>query len=167
MAVHVAESPAESELLASGSGAFAEAWRDAGDPHALTARASRRSSGSIVTAFCPIVRCAFIWCRSVRRTSDFWCGQTRRSHIVRCPIGRTVTASPTFGRLLRRRTPRRALAPIRCVSVGTLDLLAEARAAAALADLDARRCAGAVHDLRPPGARARWRGRQSPGREVG
>ena len=32
MAVHLAESPAESELLASGTGAFAEAWRGRGIP---------------------------------------------------------------------------------------------------------------------------------------
>lgn len=137
MAVHLAESPAETELLLSGTGGFAEAWR---------ARA--------IPMPAPLGHSPVEWLDSHGVLSE----RTLCIHLVQVTPG-------DVGRLARRdvavahcplsnRAHGHGVAPLATlldaglrvgvgtdsvVSVGTLDLLAEARAAAELASLDAAR----------------------------
>ena len=98
--------------------------------------ASHRSSGSIVTAFCPIVRCAFIWCRSVR--ADIGLLVRADASVAHCPLSNRAHGHGVADlRSLLLAGLRVGVGTDSVVSVGTLDLLSEARAAAALADLDA------------------------------
>ncbi len=135
IAVHVAESPAESELLASGSGGFARAWRERGIPMPSP------------LGFTPV---EWLDCHGV--LSD----RTLCIHLVQVSprdIGLLVRADASVAHCpLSNRAHSHGVADLRSllvaglrvgvgtdsvVSVGTLDLLSEARAAAALADLDA------------------------------
>ena len=137
IAVHLAESAAETELLAAGAGAFAEAWRGRGIP--LPAPAGRT----------PVA-----WLDEHNVLSD----RTLCIHVVRADasdVGRLARAGAAVAHCPRsNRAHGHGEAPVRAllsagirvglgtdsvVSVGTLDLLAEARAARALAGLDAAR----------------------------
>ena len=66
IAVHLAESPAESALLAGGTGAFADAWRGRGIPMPAPLGPLARGAGSKSTACCRTGRSASTWCRPVR-----------------------------------------------------------------------------------------------------
>jgi cytosine/adenosine deaminase-related metal-dependent hydrolase len=137
MAVHLAESAAESELLASGTGAFAEAWRARGIPLPS-----------------PLGRSPVAWLEEHGVLSE----RTLCIHVVRAPapdVRRLARAGVAVAHCPRSNlahghgpAPLEALlaASIRVglgtdsvVSVGTLDLLAEASAARTLAGLDAER----------------------------
>ena len=134
VAVHLAESPAETELLASGTGGFADAWR-----------------GRSIPAPTPLGHTPVEWLDCHRVLSD----RTLCIHLVQVTPGDIALLSQSGVAVahcpLSNRAHRHGVAPLRSllaaglrvgvgtdsvVSVGALDLLAEARAAAALADLD-------------------------------
>lgn len=137
MAVHLAESPAETALLASGTGAFADAWRDRGIPMPA-----------------PLGRSPVAWLDEHGVLS----GRTLCIHVVQAgsaDIQRLVRANAAVAHCpLSNRAHSHGKAPLGALlaaglrvglgtdsimSVGTLDLLAEARAARGLAGLDAAR----------------------------
>jgi 5-methylthioadenosine/S-adenosylhomocysteine deaminase len=137
IAVHLAESAAESELLADGAGAFADAWRARGIPMPS-----------------PLGRTPVAWLEEHGVLSD----RTLCIHVVRATVadvarlarsGAAVAHCPVSNRAHGHGTaplPALLAAGIRVglgtdseVSVGTLDLLAETRAARVLAGLDAER----------------------------
>ncbi len=137
VAVHLAESSAETELLAQGKGGFAEAWQERGIP--LPA---------------PLGRTPVEWLDCHGVLGD----RTLCIHLVQIApgdIGVLARADASVAHCpLSNRAHGHGVAPIGAflgaglrvgvgtdsvVSVGTLDLLAETRAAAALADLDADR----------------------------
>ena len=135
VAVHLAESPAETELLARGEGGFAEAWRARGIPqpvplgcspvqwldrhgvlgehtlcihlvHVTPGDIASLSRAGVAVAHCPLSNRA-------------------HGHGV-APVGELLSAGLRVG-----------LGSDSVVSVGTLDLFAEARVAAVLGGLDA------------------------------
>jgi 5-methylthioadenosine/S-adenosylhomocysteine deaminase len=137
VAVHVAESAAESALLARGEGEFADAWRARGIP-----------------APSPLGRTPVAWLEEHGVLS----GRTLCIHAVRVAgpdIGRLVRAGAAVAHCpLSNRAHGHGVAPLAgllaaslrvglgtdsAVSVGALDLLAEARAAGGLAGLSAAR----------------------------
>ena len=137
VAVHLAESAAESALLADGTGAFAEAWHARGIPLPS-----------------PLGRSPVAWLEEHGVLSE----RTLCIHVVRAPaadVKRLARAGAAVAHCPRSNgahghgaAPLEAFlsASIRVglgtdsvVSVGTLDLLAEARAARMLARLDAER----------------------------
>ena len=137
VAVHLAESPAESALLASGAGAFADAWRSRGIPMPS-----------------PLGRTPVEWldehgvlsertlCIHVVQASATDVGRLARTGaaVAHCPLSNRAHghgAAPLRAFLSAR--VRVGLGTDSVVSVGTLDLLAEARAARALGGLDAGR----------------------------
>jgi cytosine/adenosine deaminase-related metal-dependent hydrolase len=137
VAVHLAESPAESALLERGSGAFAEAWRGRGIPLPL-----------------PPGRTPVAWLEEHGVLSD----RTLCIHVVQAnarDVGRLARTGASVAHCpLSNRAHGHGAAPLGAflaagipvglgtdstVSVGRLDLLAEARAARALGSLDAAR----------------------------
>jgi cytosine/adenosine deaminase-related metal-dependent hydrolase len=135
IAVHLAESPAESALLASGTGAFADAWHHRGIPMPT-----------------PLGRSPVAWLEEQGVLSE----RTLCIHVVQagpadiqrlgrvnaavahCPLSNRAHghgAAPLAALLAAGL--RVGLGTDSIMSVGTLDLLAEARAARALAGLDA------------------------------
>jgi cytosine/adenosine deaminase-related metal-dependent hydrolase len=137
IAVHLAESSAESALLASGTGAFADAWRDRGIPMPA-----------------PLGRSPVAWLEEQGVLSE----RTLCIHVVQAgpaDILRLTRANAAVAHCpLSNRAHGHGAAPLAALlaaglrvglgtdsvmSVGTLDLLAEARAARALAGLDAAR----------------------------
>ena len=136
IAVHLAESRAETELLADGSGAFADAWRSRNIPMPV-----------------PLGGSPVAWLESHGVLSD----RTLCIHVVqagRTDIRRLARAGAAVAHCpLSNRAHGHGDAPLAALlaaglrvglgtdsilSVGRLDLLAEARAARVLADLDAR-----------------------------
>ena len=135
VAVHLAESPAESRCSPP---ARARSPTRGGLAASRCPRppAGRRSSGSTSTACSPPGRSAFTWCRPRPPTSSGW--RARMPPIAHCPLSNRAHghgAAPL--RALRAARLRVGLGTDSVLSVGTLDLLAEARAARALAGLDA------------------------------
>jgi cytosine/adenosine deaminase-related metal-dependent hydrolase len=137
IAVHVAESPAESALLASGMGAFADAWRNRGIPMPT-----------------PLGRSPVAWLEAHGVLSE----RTLCIHVVQAgpaDVRRLACANAAVAHCpLSNRAHGHGEAPLAALlaaglrvglgtdsilSVGTLDLLAEARAARALGGLDAAR----------------------------
>jgi cytosine/adenosine deaminase-related metal-dependent hydrolase len=137
IAVHVAESPAESALLADGSGPFADAWRLREIPLPS-----------------PLGRTPLEWLAEHgvlgARTLCIHAVQAQPGDITRlAAAGAAVAHCPLSNRAHGHGTAplaaflaaglRVGLGTDSVVSVGSLDLLAEARAACVLADLDAAR----------------------------
>jgi cytosine/adenosine deaminase-related metal-dependent hydrolase len=137
VAVHLAESPAESALLERGAGAFAEAWRGRGIPLPM-----------------PPGRTPVAWleehgvlsdrtlCIHVAQAGPGDVGRLARTgaSVAHCPLSNRAHghgAAP-LGALLAAGI-RVGLGTDSTLSVGRLDLLAEARAARALGGLDAAR----------------------------
>lgn len=149
VAVHLAESPAERALLVSGAGAFADAWRARG-----------------IALPSPLGRTPVEWlddhgvlsertlCIHVVQATAADVERLTRSEVAvaHCPLSNRAHGHGTAPLLafLRARL-RVGLGTDSVMSVGTLDLLAEARAARALAGLDA---AGALALCTLGGARA-------------
>ena len=134
MAVHLAESPAEVELLASGTGGFADAWHARGIPLPS-----------------PLGRTPVEWLECHDALSD----RTLCIHLVQVTssdISLLARAAASVAHCpLSNSAHKHGIAPLRSllnaglrvgvgtdsvISVESLDLLAEARAAALLADLD-------------------------------
>ena len=137
MAVHLAESLAESRLLAGGEGPFADAWRARGIP--LPAPAGRTPVEWLDEHGVLTERTL---CIHVVRASAADIGILARADapIAHCPLSNRTHghgAAP-LGALLAAGL-RVGLGTDSVVSVGALDLLAEARAARELAGLDAAR----------------------------
>jgi 5-methylthioadenosine/S-adenosylhomocysteine deaminase len=137
LATHIAESPAESELLEGGSGAFAEGWRVRGIP--LPAPPGRTPVAWLDqhgvlgehTLCIHVVNAGSEDLDRLARTG---------SAVAHCPRSNAAHGhgrAPLAG--LLHRGLRVGLGTDSALSVGTLDLLAEARAARDLGGLDAGR----------------------------
>ena len=137
LAVHVAESLDESRLLATGAGAFAEAWRGRGIPMPAPLGRSPVEWLDEHGVLTPSTLCI----HAIRVSSADIARLARAgAAIAHCPLsnrahghGGAPLASMLSAGL------RVGLGTDSVVSVGTLDLLAEARAARELAGLDASR----------------------------
>ena len=137
MAVHLAESPAESRLLAAGAGAFADAWRARGIP--MPAPAGRTpvewlDEHGVLTGRTLCIHVVQASATDIRRLAR------ADAAIAHCPLSNRAHehgAAPLAAFLAAGL--RLGLGTDSVASVGTLDLLAEAREARALAGLDARR----------------------------
>jgi cytosine/adenosine deaminase-related metal-dependent hydrolase len=137
VAVHLAESPAESELLAVGTGPFAEAWRGRNIPMPSPLGGSpvewldRHGVLSERTLCIHVVQAgpADVERLAQARVAVAHCPLSNRAHAHgEAPLAALLGAGLRVG-----------LGTDSILSVGTLDLLAEARAARALAGLDAAR----------------------------
>ena len=137
VAVHLAESLAEGQLLAGGEGAFADAWRARGIPMPVPA-------GRTPVAWLDEhgVLTARTLCIHVVQASAADIGRLARAGaaIAHCPLSNRAHGhgDAPLEELLAAGL-RVGLGTDSVVSVGVLDLLAEARAARALAGLDAVR----------------------------
>jgi cytosine/adenosine deaminase-related metal-dependent hydrolase len=137
IAVHLAESPAESALLASGTGAFAEAWHNRGIPmpaplgHSPVAWLEEHRVLSERTLCIHVVQAGPADVQRLARANAAvaHCPLSNRAHgHGEAPLAALLAAGLRVG-----------LGTDSVMSVGTLDLLADARAARALAGLDAAR----------------------------
>ena len=137
IAVHLAESPAESALLASGAGAFADAWRNRGIPmpaplgRSPVAWLDEHGVLSERTLCIHVVQAGPADVQRLARANAAvaHCPLSNRAHgHGQAPLAALLAAGLRVG-----------LGTDSIMSVGTLDLLAEARAARALAGLDAAR----------------------------
>jgi cytosine/adenosine deaminase-related metal-dependent hydrolase len=135
LAVHLAESPAESELLEQGSGTFAEAWARRGIP---LPPAPGRTPVEWLDAHGVLGERTL--CIHVVRASaaDLDLLTRRGAAVAHCPLSNRAHGhgdAPLQGML--RRGLRVGVGTDSVLSVGALDLLAEARAARVLGALDA------------------------------
>jgi cytosine/adenosine deaminase-related metal-dependent hydrolase len=137
IAVHLAESPAESALLARGTGAFADAWRNRGIPmpaplgRSPVAWLDEHGVLSERTLCIHVVQAGSADVQRLARANAAvaHCPLSNRAHgHGQAPLGALLAAGLRVG-----------LGTDSILSVGTLDLLAEARAACELAGLDAGR----------------------------
>jgi aminodeoxyfutalosine deaminase len=134
MAVHLAESPAETELLASGTGGFADAWRSRAIP-----MPSPLGLTPVEWLDCHGVLSDRTLCIHLVQITPADVGLLARAEVsvAHCPLSnRAHKHGVTPLRLLLEAGLRVGVGTDSVVSVGTLDLLAEARAAAILANLD-------------------------------
>jgi cytosine/adenosine deaminase-related metal-dependent hydrolase len=137
LATHVAESRAESELLAAGEGAFAEAWRGRGIPAPVPLGCTpvewldRHGVLSERTLCIHLVQAGVDDLDRMARAG---------AAVAHCPLSnrRHGHGTAPLAAFLERGL-RVGLGTDSVLSVGTLDLLAEARAARELASLDATR----------------------------
>jgi cytosine/adenosine deaminase-related metal-dependent hydrolase len=136
VAVHVAESPAESELLLQGAGPFAEAWRARGIP--LPSPAGRTpirwlAEHGVLSEQTLCIHAVQLDGRDIDRLAD------SGAAVAHCPLSNRAHGhgdAPLEG--LLESGIRVGLGTDSVVSVGRLDLLAEAREAGGLApSLDA------------------------------
>ena len=140
VAVHLAESPAECTLLERGAGAFAEAWRRRGIPMPAP-------SGRTPVAWLDEhgVLSSRTLCIHVVHAGAEDVGRLARAGaaVAHCPLSNRAHGHGTapLAALLAARV-RLGLGTDSTVSVGRLDLLAEARAARALGGLGADRALG-------------------------
>ena len=137
IAVHLAESPAESALLASGQGAFAEAWRARGIPAPAplgTSPVEWLDRHGVLTSRTLCIHVVQAADADISRVAAAGCA------VAHCPLSnRAHGHGPAPVAKLLRAGVRLGLGTDSVVSVGELDLLADARAARALASLDATR----------------------------
>jgi 5-methylthioadenosine/S-adenosylhomocysteine deaminase len=135
IAVHLAESPAESALLAGGSGAFAEAWRGRGIP--MPAPLGQTPVGWLAAHGVLSERTL---CIHVVQAGPADVEQLARANVAvaHCPLSNRAHGhgDAPLAQLLAARL-RVGLGTDSVLSVGALDLLADARAARAIAGLDA------------------------------
>jgi 5-methylthioadenosine/S-adenosylhomocysteine deaminase len=129
VAVHVAESPAESELLLRGTGVFAEAWRDRGIPPPPFRGTPIRwlAEHGVLSERTLCIHAVQV------DESDTEQLASSGAAVAHCPqSNRAHGHGDAPLRLLLERGIRVGLGTDSVVSVGRLDLLAEARAARAL-----------------------------------
>jgi cytosine/adenosine deaminase-related metal-dependent hydrolase len=135
LAVHVAESSAETQLLLAGDGPFADAWRARGIPLPESLGQSPiewLSSRGIVSDQCLCIHAVQVDTADIQRLVE------ANAAVAHCPLSNRAHghgAAPLAA--LMNAGVRIGLGTDSVVSVGRLDLLAEARAAAGLATLDA------------------------------
>jgi 5-methylthioadenosine/S-adenosylhomocysteine deaminase len=137
LAVHVAESPAETALLASGTGSFAAAWRARGIPLPAPAGLSPVRWLDEHGVLSPRTLCIHV----VQATAlDIGRLANAGAAVAHCPRSNRAHrhGEAPLAALLAARI-RVGVGTDSVASVGELDLLAEARAARALAGLDAAR----------------------------
>jgi cytosine/adenosine deaminase-related metal-dependent hydrolase len=135
LAVHVAESPAETQFLLAGSGPFADAWLSRGIP--LPASMGRTPVEwlwelGVLTPQSLCIHAVQVGPKDIRRLADSGVA------IAHCPLSNRTHghgAAPLAAML--DAGLRVGLGTDSVVSVGRLDLLAEARAAGSLASLSA------------------------------
>jgi 5-methylthioadenosine/S-adenosylhomocysteine deaminase len=135
LAVHVAESPAETQFVLAGSGPFAEAWLARGIP--LPASGGRTpvewlAEHGVLTEQSLCIHVVQVGPSDIRRLAD------SGAAVAHCPLSNRAHrhgAAPLSA--LRTAGVRVGLGTDSVVSVGELDLLAEARAARALGSLGA------------------------------
>jgi 5-methylthioadenosine/S-adenosylhomocysteine deaminase len=135
IAVHIAESPAEGALLASGAGAFADAWRARGIP--MPSPAGRTpiawlEEHRVLTDRTLCIHAVQVDAADIARLSR------AGASVAHCPLSNRAHAhgDAPLAALLAAGV-RVGLGTDSTVSVGTLDLMAEARAARELAGLEA------------------------------
>jgi 5-methylthioadenosine/S-adenosylhomocysteine deaminase len=137
IAVHLAESPAETALLADGTGAFALAWRRREIP--LPAPLGHSPVGwlDVHGVLGERTLCIHVVQAGAR---DIRCLAAAGAAVAHCPLSNRAHAHGTapLAALLAAGL-RVGVGTDSVASVGTLDLLAEARAAQGLASLDAGR----------------------------
>jgi cytosine/adenosine deaminase-related metal-dependent hydrolase len=148
VAVHIAESPAEAEFVTHGTGPFAEAWKARGIPslddssHQPSARPPVRSSSPSPVEWLdrhgvlgPDTLCIHAIQISA---ADITTLEARGAAVAHCPLsnGRHGHGAAPLKALLDAGI-RVGLGTDSVASIGTLDLLAETRAARELAGLDA------------------------------
>jgi cytosine/adenosine deaminase-related metal-dependent hydrolase len=135
IAVHLAESPAESDLLLRGSGPFADAWRERGIPI---------KAGPAITPVAWLDRHGVLGdrtlCIHVVQADDADLARLARrgSAVAHCPLSNSAHGhgvAPLAGFLAHGL--RVGVGTDSVLSVGALDLLAETRAARRLGALDA------------------------------
>jgi 5-methylthioadenosine/S-adenosylhomocysteine deaminase len=135
LAVHLAESRSESELLERGSGAFADAWRRRGIPRPVGPGRSPvewLDRHGVLTERTLCIHVVHAGAADLARLARRGCG------IAHCPLSNAAHghgAAPLAGFLSHGL--RVGVGTDSALSVPHLDLLAEARAARALAGLDA------------------------------
>jgi cytosine/adenosine deaminase-related metal-dependent hydrolase len=131
LAVHVAESAAESQFLRHGTGPFAEAWAARGIPMPASEGHTPVSWLAEHGVLSPETLCihavqlseADVWCLARSGASVAHCPVSNRAHGHRkAPLERLLEAGIRVG-----------IGTDSVVSVGTIDMMAEARAARALA----------------------------------
>jgi cytosine/adenosine deaminase-related metal-dependent hydrolase len=137
VAVHVAESAAESALLAGGTGPFADAWRGRGIP--MPSPLGRTpiewlEEHGVLGERTLCIHCVRATASDVRRLAD------AGAAVAHCPLSNAAHRHGTapLDAFLAAGL-RVGLGTDSVVSVGALDLLAEARAAMSIAGLDAPR----------------------------
>jgi 5-methylthioadenosine/S-adenosylhomocysteine deaminase len=140
VAVHLAESPAETLLVADHRGPFADAWNARGIPpiarHGTLPPAARRSPVSWLDAH-GVLGPGTLCIHTVQLDqADLDVLAARRAPVAHCPVSnaRHGHGNAPLGRLLAAGV-RVGLGTDSVISVGQLDLWAEMRAAAALAGL--------------------------------
>ena len=148
IAVHLAESKAESEFVTRGTGPFAEAWKARGIPqlsdpsHQPTARPSDRLSAPSPVEWLDqhqVLGPDTLCIHAIQLTAgDIRTLAARAVAVAHCPLSnaRHAHGSAPLG-ALRGAGVRVGLGTDSVASVGSLDLLAEARAARVLAGLGA------------------------------
>jgi 5-methylthioadenosine/S-adenosylhomocysteine deaminase len=135
LAVHVAESSAETQLLLAGAGPFADAWRARGIPlpEALgQTPVEWLSSQGVLSDHCLCIHAVQLSTADIQRLVE------ANAAVAHCPLSNRAHghgAAPLAA--LMNAGVRIGLGTDSVVSVGRLDLLAEARAAAGLATLAA------------------------------
>lgn len=137
LAVHAAESPAETELLVAGSGPFAEAWKARGiAPPETGGRTPVEwlAGQGVLTEQTLCIHAVQVGARDIELLSE------SGAAVAHCPLSNRAHrhgAAPLNS--LLQAGIRVGIGTDSEVSVGTLDLLAEARAARALSQLSADR----------------------------
>jgi cytosine/adenosine deaminase-related metal-dependent hydrolase len=135
VAVHVAESSAETQLLLAGDGPFADAWHARGIPLPESLGQTPiewLGSQGVLSDQCLCIHAVQV------RTADIQRLVEANAAVAHCPLSNRAHghgAAPLAE--LMNAGVRIGLGTDSVVSVGRLDLLAEARAAAGLASLDA------------------------------
>jgi 5-methylthioadenosine/S-adenosylhomocysteine deaminase len=135
LAVHLAESPEESALVGQGSGPFAEMWRRREIPvHAGEGRTPVEWVDELGVLHDDTLCIHMVQANE----SDLRLVAMREAAIAHCPLSNHAHAQGTAPlAAIRQHGIRVGLGTDSVVSVGTLDLLAEARAARAVAGLGA------------------------------
>jgi cytosine/adenosine deaminase-related metal-dependent hydrolase len=131
LAVHVAESPAESELLLGGTGGFAEAWRARGIPLPSPAGCTPMrwlAEHGVLSDLTLCIHAVQLDRADIDRLAD------SGAAVAHCPLSNRAHGHGDAPlEMLLESGVRVGLGTDSVVSVGRLDLLAEARAAATLA----------------------------------
>jgi cytosine/adenosine deaminase-related metal-dependent hydrolase len=134
LAVHIAESPAESQFLLAGAGPFAQAWHDRGIPLPASHGSSPLdwlARHEVLSPLCLCIHAVQVGPSDIRHLAS------SGAAVAHCPLSNQVHGhgvAPVSAML--QAGVRVGLGTDSVVSVGRLDLLAEARLAGSLAGLN-------------------------------